>query len=168
MKIGNLCVTRVSMGDIPIFSIPSSVTIAKVGSDYCYSSLQKCCWKGGKPESCDSPYPNCERTYCNLEAAKEICENFNFGGKTWRLPAYSELALFQQYNYGLEANGLMLCGNYGYTCNNFKCLGAKASTCLGEHVNREGGINGVGISGLSFDYAGGYYGAQVRCVSEID
>ena len=41
MRIGNLCVTRKNMGDSSMLPMPSTVSVAKINSDYCNSSKSK-------------------------------------------------------------------------------------------------------------------------------
>lgn len=93
--------------------IPNTVTVVNYKNGYCYAQNQKCCWQGDYSEKCDnkSDYNDCKRTVCNWQAAKEICEKFNYEGKIWRLPDM-ELNVFNFGNFTthLKENGLQMCG----------------------------------------------------------
>jgi len=185
MRIGKLCVTRKNMGDSSVLPIPSTVVTAKAGSDYCYSAIQKCCWKGAtsNDHACDSEngnYSGCTRTVCNWDAAKEICAKFNYGGKIWRLPTHSEMANWAINSIGLKENGLMLCDiNGGYNSSacteSFICKGAYNNSC--NPTSSWGSV----LSGASHAQSISLYGADynlitrpvsaatsVRCVTEMD
>lgn len=113
MKVGKFCYTRRNMGDSPNLPIPNTVTVVNYKNGYCYAQNQKCCWQGDYSEKCDnkSDYNDCKRTVCNWQAAKEICEKFNYEGKIWRLPDM-ELNVFNFGNFTthLKENGLQMCG----------------------------------------------------------
>jgi len=133
IKVGNLCVTRKNMGDSAMLPIPSTVNIANANSDYCYAQSSKCCWKGTIGEYCDNEnggYSGCTRTVCNWDAAKEICDKFNYGGKRWRLPNRAEMKDWGVYSISLKENGLMLC-DYSPGYNSAKC--ASDTRCQGSH-----------------------------------
>lgn len=148
------------MGDTLSLSIPSSVIVVQAGSgEICYSDSQKCCWQGTTSSNYDSEnggYSGQNRTVCNFEAAKEICDKFNFANKTWRLPAIDEFATFANgYSIGLGASGLMLCdtsagffsaycaagwglckGSYDGNCNpNYVWSGTLSSTLYNRDYN---------------------------------
>ena len=141
MKIGNLCITRRNMGDSGTLSIPSNIRIAQAGSgEICYAQSEKCCWRGptANQSYCDSAngnYSGCNRTVCNWEAADEICKNFNYAGKKWRLPTKEELTdLGYYYSIGIGADGLMFCdyfdGHNSARCRDaVSCPGAQSETC---------------------------------------
>ena len=178
MRIGNLCITRRNMGDSLMLPIPSSVNMATIGNDYCYSSSQKCCWKGATSSSCDSingDYSGCNRITCNYAAAEEICAKFNYAGKTWRLATQEEAGSWGINTFGLGNNGLMLCNSLNKAsnvsfCGDTKlCYGAYRNTCATRYVWLLGnkrfqissGNPGVGSSNI-------YLGASIRCVTEIE
>jgi len=117
-----LCVTKRNMGDKnnTVLTIPDEANVytvdARTGS--CSADTINCCWNGRTALDCDSAnggYSGCNRTVCNYNAANAICANFNYGGKTWRLPTKSELSKLIDYSIGLGSNGLMFCDDYsGY------------------------------------------------------
>ncbi len=140
IKIGKLCFTKRNMGDTAILKIPSTVIIAQAsGADSCYSASEKCCWQGATSILCDSgngSYSGCNRTVCNYSAAQEICNNFKFGGKNWRLPTKDEIYnLVAKNSIGIGDNGLMFCDHdSGYASaycgyENTVCNGAVNNTC---------------------------------------
>lgn len=183
MQIGNLCITRKNMGDSYALSIPNTVTIAQAGSEYCYSTNQKCCWKGRTSNSCSDKfgYSGCTRTVCNFEAASEICRNFNYQGKKWRLATRSEMASWGQYSMGLGAQGLMLCDHTsGYQDSqcavwSVSCLGGLQNGCWIFYI-----WSATETDTLHAYTFGTYFGeysialepktmaASVRCVSEME
>ena len=182
MRIGNLCITRRNMGDSTTLKIPSTVTTAQAGSEYCYST-EKCCWKGATSGThCDSSngdYSGCDRTLCNYAAAKEICAKFNYEGKTWRLPTASETNLWGNATVGLGSNGLMLCtqgvvSGFSYCSEQAQCKGVGKNICYPRAVLIKNGGNvtfslGVFIPGVeSTDEAYHHVGYSVRCVTEIE
>jgi len=189
IKIGNLCVTRKNMGDAPILSIPSTVTIAKAGldSEYCESTNTKCCWKGATSAEeqdtiwCNSRYSGysgCSRTSCNMAAAEEICAKFNYAGKTWRLPKIEEVTNWGKYSINLGDNGLDFCdydwlsfaigsNACGYGSN---CRGTDTYTrCYPYNVRAANGYfyisRGIFSRTGSNNATGGY---SVRCVTEME
>ena len=184
MKIGNLCVTRKNMGDSTTLTIPSSITTVNGSGDYCYSQTQKCCWKGGTTIStaCNSnngSYSGCNRTVCNYAAAEEICAKFNYAGKTWRLATRDETQNWGLNTFGINNNGLMLCGHNSNTavstCNNVTyCKGAYSNTCASCYVWLSGstGINpyivAINDGKYTISLIQSAYGASVRCVTEME
>jgi len=142
MRIGDLCVTRRNMGDSNLLKSRFPVDIRVVNNDeYCYANVEKCCWGGNTANTngCNAingSYSGCSRTVCNFEAAKAICENFNYLGLNWRLPTQEEMSLFQSKTSGLGDNGLQLCrespGNDNVVasqCNRGTCRGTSTSGC---------------------------------------
>ena len=95
---------------------PNSVTVVSTNTD-CYANA--CCWRGKTSNGCDSEngdYSGCNRTQCTQYAASIICNNLNYGGRTWRLPTKDELSKFYPtYSKNIGTSGLMLCDYYsGY------------------------------------------------------
>jgi len=129
MKVGNLCVTRYNMGDVPLLKIPSSVHTTPAGGEYCYTaSGEKCCWSNVGNCNGNGTYKGC-RTRCNLPAAVEICKNFNYAGLKWRLPTYNEVKEFILNNY-VHDSGLQFCQEGGAVLT--KC--DRPSTCMGSYT----------------------------------
>ena len=103
MTVGNTCVTRKNMGDLSN-AVPNQipddvVTVVSSGSS---CTNNKCCWRGAtSTTNCDASngdYSGCNRTVCTYGAAKEICDNFKYGGKIWRLPEGSEAVNWMKNN----------------------------------------------------------------------
>jgi len=190
MQIGNLCVTRRNMGDSAALKLPSDIVVANAEDEYCYSNSTKCCWQGNTAAGCDSQYSNysgCNRTVCNWKAAKEICEKFNYGGKTWRLATSEEAATWVRHSVGLGQNGLQLCEDYSSKLSNMcvrvgvRCLGSTGdggtSGCYPNHF-WTGTIVKKDDTALKYDvYNGSLFGPSektityafsVRCVTEME
>ncbi len=183
MQIGSLCVTRRNMGDSTTLTIPSNITIAKANQNSCNSNSQKCCWQGNTSGTyCDNEnggeYSGCNRTVCNWSAANYICNNFNYGNKTWRLPTISEMINWPIYSIGTGKNGLQLCEYYaGFSstrCGNTSyCKGAMNKYCIPNEVwsysstnsNRYKASLSRGIW-ETFEYAT-YSAGSVRCVTNL-
>jgi len=147
MRIGNLCITRKNMGDASVLQIPPLAGVSSVtaGSDYCHSSSTKCCWQGKTAGSCtnttdvNGSYLGCNRTVCNWEAANAICANYNYGGKSWRLPTTAEMYEWVYSSIGLKDNGLELCDSHsGYSsvqCGTaYRCSGSYDGNCNPNNV----------------------------------
>jgi len=174
------------MGDSNVLKIPTSanVTLADHG-EYCYSTSMKCCWKGTKQTSgCNSNYSSysgCNRTVCNWTAGKEICENFNYAGKKWRLPTSSEVKKWLEYSFVVGSNGLQLCGvgdgNKTNLCaEHWNCKNNVFEGCMayGFYV---GDIISGGNLAMAFGIASGamisivegtLYPKSIRCVTEME
>ncbi len=142
LQIGNICVTKYNMGDRPAFTIPLTVNLHSINA-YCNSNSQNCCWFGKTGARCNANnggYSGCNRTVCNYYAAKEICDKFNYGGKTWRLPTERELAYWDDYNIGRGSNGLMLCSRTVIDSRSTECAmycvcpGAPDNCCLSNTI----------------------------------
>ncbi len=138
MLIGNLCVTRKNMGDSTTLKIPSGVNVINAGSTCNSSSSNMCCWKGSTSGSCDNEngggYSGCNRTVCDWYSADYICKNFNYNGKTWRLPTANEMNYWNIYSIEIGTNGLQLCdqnsGNSSAQCYyNKNCFGSYGNNC---------------------------------------
>ena len=184
IRIGKLCITRRNMGDASMLAIPSSVSIANTNSDYCYSNIQNCCWKGQTGgSSCNSEnggYSGCNRTVCNYRAAKDICAKFNYGGKVWRLATKEEAEKWKTLTIGLGENGMMLCNQTTISgiakcAESTACKGAKENRCiarvnwLDSNTDSEYAPSIVIDAGnFSFTTNGKANGASVRCVTEMD
>ena len=111
IQIDNLCVTKKNMGDSATLAIPNTVTKVNAGTQ-CDSNNQKCCWQGSTSTTCNDEngaYSGCERTVCNWEAANEICNKFNHGGRTWRLATNDEMNTWAFNSIAKEDNGARLC-----------------------------------------------------------
>ena len=183
MKIGNLCVTRLNMGDSNTLTIPSTVTVVKAGSEYCYSQSAKCCWKGTTSSNCNSnngSYDGCTRTVCNYSAAEEICAKFNYAGKAWRLATKIEAENWAYLTFSLGNNGLMLCSSdnadYVTLCNDpIYCKGANKDICLARYVWYAGESNeliaraySIGQGLWSEGSVVNSISGSVRCVTEME
>ena len=183
MKVGNLCVTRLNMGDSSILSIPQGVTVAKTKTDYCYTQSDRCCWKGEiSATSCNDDnggYSGCTRTVCNLAAANYICSNFRYAGKTWRLATADEMKNWEFHTFNLGANGLMFCdyaGNFGSArCQSERnCKGAVNDYCSawrvwGQVYSETSGYSFViGSGNVTNSRSTSYESGSVRCVTEME
>lgn len=139
-----ICVTQYNIGDgnfqIPTGSIDENILAGENRPDG-YCNNKKCCWSGqtANPNTCNSTngsYSGCNRTICNYEAAKNICENLSYGGySNWRLPNEKEAEYFEKYSTDLKNNGLMLCA-LNITGNSIcetqrVCYGGNPSSTLG-------------------------------------
>ncbi len=117
VPVDNLYITKFNMGDGGL-PVASTVSVVNAGSA-CTSG--KCCWRGNTTSGdCDNVntsdnggYSGCTRTVCNWYAAKDICDSYKAGGKTWRLPNYSEMANWYKYTISLGAAGPQICDWYG-------------------------------------------------------
>ena len=142
IQIGNLCVTKKNMGDSDVLAIPNGVNIVNTGTKCIPSSTNKCCWKGNTANmGCNndngSQYSGCNRTACDFYAAKYICENFNYAGRTWSLPASNETTINNWHNCSINQglNGLQLCDQMqGYL--SAWCNWSDAATCNGSKYSR--------------------------------
>ena len=189
LQIDTIYVTKFNMGDKTIFPIPSNVTILTPGktSDICLTG--RCCWKGVTADSryCDSSnggYNGCNRTVCTLEAAREICAQFDLNNESWRLPTNAEVSAWNAHSLGKGSAGLQLCSNTTSTSNDYAkcynigyCYGAYNSYCNPNYVwSSETKSQGYYITSFihSLDYTNwnnkneyrGHAGS-VRCVATI-
>jgi len=190
MRIGNLCVTRKNMGDISMFPIPSSISVAEASKEYCYPTSEVgCCWKGKDVVSrspcatsgvCDrNGSYDIERIVCTPKAASDICANFKYAGKTWRLPKPSEVTSWARNTLSHGDDGLGLCSWFPedlpinmcqFTCN---CYGAGQNECrvtdvitsdtnisldISAYQTAIYGTTGTGTTGTG----------SVRCVTEME
>jgi len=134
------------MGDSDELSIDKHISpyvdkVITAGSDSrCYDG-QKCCWYSGEDgsnktaASCNAAngdYSGCYRTVCNWEAAKAICDNFGYDGKTWRLPdkVNDGMGSWLYQSPSVGNNGLQLCG-YSSGYSSAQCQ--DASRCKGSY-----------------------------------
>jgi len=169
VRIGNLCVMRKNFGDGPLYKIPSGTGIIKLEADdgvYCPTSTSKCCWGGytamtGWCNSDATTYDGCTRTLCNGLAAKDLCANFNYAGKKWRLPTSGDSKNWSLYSRNLGEDGLDLChveedDSSQNRCHwSGKCKGARYDRCECESIKRS-------------NEEDSYYAHAVRCVTEMD
>ena len=140
--ISKLCVTQYNMGDKTEF--PVNVSGVKVVSTGTNCSANACCWQGKTGDPCDSnngDYSGCNRTVCTYYAAKIICNNLNYGGRSWRLPTRDEIPLFfpSTYSINIGTSGLMLCDDepgYGSAqCSGHNvCSGSYTGKCYAREV----------------------------------
>jgi len=182
------CVTRRNMGDASIFTIPKSVIVADA-NEQCYSATQKCCWKGRTAENCDDTdksYSGCNRTLCNWQAAKTICDSFGYLGKKWRLLSDDEFTQIIKFDtMGKGSNGFLFCDSIktGLTSwcsggdSSVFCPGSGSCTPSRNWTANETVpglyaqarvLNGGGAAGVlgNGDYQ--YLGHGVRCITEMD
>ena len=182
-----LYVTQYNMGDKTVFPVNiSGVTV--VGTYYTECSDNACCWYGETTRDCDSingDYGGCNRTVCTQYAAEIICNNLNYGGRSWRLSTKDELAGLNLATYSRNkgTSGLMFCDRYsGYGSaycgiGSSYCEGAYnssysdgcdicyvwSSTYSGSYVYRQELRRGYWNSWTESKRAA----ASVRCVSEL-
>ena len=193
MQIGSLCVTKRNMGDSINLVFPDSVAShGYVMSSYCAGASSACCWKADKIDeygnlNCtakNGSYSGCERTVCNWNAANKICANFHAGGKTWRLPSYTEMSGWGAKSTGKGNNGLMLCNDGGYDVTDYAkcgqsayCQGAQGN-CTPAAVWAKDNYQGYsstkyvyrmtgGTASWSSSYQAVNTPASVRCVTEM-
>jgi len=186
MQIGNLCVTRRNMGDSLMLPIPPTVSIAKAENEYCYAATTKCCWQGTITTNCideKNSYTTCDRTVCEWNAAKEICNKFDYGGRKWRLATKEELSNWSIYSVDLSDNGLSLCDtespNYSNRCPNGsgRCKGSIYTYCYPDAI-WSGTLDSTGLKAHRYYLTNSkWYGSGpielshplgVRCVTEIE
>ena len=192
IAIENIYITKFNMGDKNL-PIPSTVTTLAAGSGNCTTS--KCCWRGSTGDSsyCDSNnggYSGCTRTVCNYAAAQEICAQYTAGGKTWRLPSYTEMNNWYFYSAGSGVDGLQLCNNnnnniiiggsgsgYANCKSENACKGAYNSYCNPAYLWASDVVSNnynyaycYYLSGSSWDYSSSYRSSaySVRCVADLD
>ena len=185
MQVGNLYVTKYNMGDRPVLTIPSTVTVLTAGNETCKTS--KCCWKGQTAyiDYCDSNnggYNGCKRTVCNYAAAREICAKFDLDGSTWRLPSYTEMSTWKKYSFGAGADGLQLCSNTSSSSSDWarcdyggSCRGSYNGDCYPGYlwtneINTNSYVKAYAyyLSGSDWSYTSKYRNSaySVRCVSD--
>jgi len=180
-----LCITRKNMGDTKVLTIPSTVTVVEA-DEYCYTSSDnsKCCWSGATSTACDDEnggYSGCNRTVCEWNAGKEICDKYTYGGLKWRMPTYAELAYFAKFSQNLGANGLQLCdpvssGYYSAYCRDQgHCLGAYSNHCYASRIYSSEETSATGarryyMSGGNWNNGADVktFGFSVRCVTEME
>ena len=200
-----VCVTKYNIGDIPDApngGIATSVTRVSVSSgNYCRTNFvpgstsnsynpNGCCWQGETAGSCDSSdtsYSGCNRTVCEIKAAKNSCKELAYNGTSagdWRLPVEAELLKWANnisaINTNKGDNGLRFCDwvrGYGAPlCNaSTKCNGADNKVCstsiitssthYSDYTGHGYTIGDLGSGKFkirrAYDYAG-----SVRCVLE--
>jgi len=186
MQIGKYCFTRRNMGDSSILKIPYSVNVVATG-EHCLAMSQPCCWQGNTDwqTSSYSGY-NPKRTACNFYAAKEICENFHYAGKQWRLPKSSDVGNLKYYSYGLGSSGLQLAYQGSGAIGSYTDKSSFTQGCVGGNLNSYchlcyvwgAMLEGSTITSHFYsqmDSAGGWTtfadfgrGVGVRCVTEMD
>ena len=170
------------MGDSSTLKLNTEATIVKANQEYCYSRYQKCCWQGTTSLTCNNAngsYSGCTRTICNYSAAEEICANFNYAGKTWRLPKSDELKRWDISTAFLGDNGLMLCENnidgYGSCDGGWNiCKGSYDGHCYIMYIWAYGKLQGAGNA--AYYTRDGYVAPPfpsseafgVRCVTEME
>ena len=186
VPVDNLYVTRYNMGDGGL-PIPPSVTVVNVSTGSNCTS-EKCCWQGKTSDDCQDKnlsnnggYSGCTRTVCNWYAANEICARYTVGGKTWRLPNYSEMQNWYNYTVALGASGPQMCNShYCDDCIATECDGignCRGSTgdCDAGYVWAQSANTTIAYYAYLYDnswYKGNSlnknYAFSVRCVTEID
>jgi len=181
MQVGKLCITRRNMGDSSILTIPSTVMVVNSG-EHCLATEMPCCWKNSTEKASYSEY-NTSRTTCNYLAAKEICENYKYAGRKWRLLKANEVDL-NPYNYGLRSSGLQLAYQGGGNIANYSDHLGFSYGCVGgvpekychpcefylEPINATTGTywNDMDTYGhVGYDNSL-EHGKSVRCVTEIE
>ena len=186
VPVDNFYVTRYNMGDGGL-PIPPSVTVVNISTGSNCTS-EKCCWQGrtassgcqDKNSSNNGGYSGCTRTVCNWYAANEICKKYTAGGKTWRLPNYSEMSNWPNYTFALGASGPQLCDeDSGYVATyceiSGNCKGAYDSTCYPNYIwaQQANSTSAYTMALDDDDWEGAYgwsknYAVSVRCVAALE
>jgi len=190
MKIPNpeksgsyLCVTRKNMGDSNVLTIPKEVTVVQTGGDYCYTNNQLCCFQGSTGgSSCGvkyGTYSSCTRTSCNYEAAKVICEKFNYAGLKWRIPTSTEQSTWGTMSKDDTTSGMQICGcgqDAPMCCGVSSCMGAgqgnncqpfrywntrESDTRIAARTKYFGGVSWYD------EWVSKFMAASVRCVADM-
>ena len=180
------CVTKYNVGnsattgglEIDIPSGSATIVLAN-GTTNCSGN---CCWKGTTSSSCDSAngdYSGCTRTVCNLDAAKNICNNLLLNGHSdWFLPTYYQLGALNinSNSIGIAADGLQLCdstASYGSSKCAYRdgyCVGSHNNACYPNFLWSNSGYT-YNLSSGQMNFAdhrsSPAYGFSVRCMRKV-